>query len=242
MRRFAILVFVLLLGCNKPDAQSQRTEGDAPSAKSDDRAAAPNIENTDGEESNLTKGLSCYEVGYRYGVCVGSELSGKKYPQEYNFVTPERCRNNEENAKGVAAGMAEAMSGSATPSSTQESSPVISKKEYMKSAKFIGLKKDPIYIKDFMKNPDKYKDQRVKINVKIMSIKEQDGNTLMNVYLTPDYEVGLVLYKGSVDVYDDDVIAVYGDVIGTVEGKNGMGADMAWPAILARYIKKLPYE
>lgn len=185
-------------------------------------------------ESDLTKELSCYEIGYRYGICSGSALTNSKCPPEYDFVVPTRCRNNPDTERGITDGLKELMGGRLA-----ESTQPISKDDYIQSAKFIGTKEDDIYIKDFIKRPDYYKNQRIKINLKVMSIIEKDGNTLINVYLTPNFEQGVIVCKGSVDVYDDDIITVYGEVIGTVEGINGMGVAMSWPGILAKYVELL---
>ena len=121
--------------------------------------------------------------------------------------------------------------------------PVEIKKEYIASAVHIGWhKKDPIYIKDFIKNPDKYKNKRVKIIVEVTDIAEKDNKTTMNVILTAKHDPGLVYYDGSLKIYDKDIIEVYGDVYGRYEGQNRMGASMSWPTIIAKYVKKLGTE
>lgn len=120
--------------------------------------------------------------------------------------------------------------------------PPETKEQYIASAKLIGDRNDAIYTKAFIKNPDKYKGQRVKITVKIMDIQEKDGETFMNVYLNRDYDVGLVGYQGSTDVYQGDVILVYGEVLGLISGTNRMGAEMTWPGIMAKYVKKVRSE
>jgi hypothetical protein len=129
-----------------------------------------------------------------------------------------------------------------TKSPPQPAPPVESRAEYEKTAKRIGEKTDPIYIKAFTKNPDKYAGQRVKVSVKVFKIEEQDSKTLMNVYLSKDYEPAIVYYEGESDIYDGDVIMVYGEVVGRLEGQNALGASMTWPTIHARYFKKLKEE
>lgn len=118
--------------------------------------------------------------------------------------------------------------------------PIETKAQYIKSTRMITVTRGKgIYFKDFLKNPDKYKGERIRASVKIVSIEEKDGNTVMNVALTTDYEMAVVAYKGSVDVYKGDIVTIYGEGVGTIEGKNGMGADMTWPGILAKYVKKI---
>jgi hypothetical protein len=110
--------------------------------------------------------------------------------------------------------------------------------DYKKTGRFIGSeKRDSIYVKAFVKSPDRFRGERVIARVKVMDIHERDGQTVMNAYLTPNLEVTVITYKGSIDVYDGDIITVYGDATGTIDGTNGLGAHMSWPGIEARFIK-----
>lgn len=120
--------------------------------------------------------------------------------------------------------------------------PAESRTDYIKTAKRIGDTSDHIYIKAFAKNPDKYAGQRVKVSVKVFKIEEQAGKALMNVYLSREYEPAVVYYDGETDIYDGDVIMVYGEVLGRLEGQNALGATMSWPTIHARHIEKMKYE
>lgn len=49
-------------------------------------------------------------------------------------------------------------------------------------------------------------------------------------------------FYGTMKIYDGDIIWVWGEGDGTLEGKNRMGVDMSWPRILAKYIKKVRSE
>lgn len=60
-------------------------------------------------ESELTQGLSCYQIWHKYGFCVGSGLVGKECSKEDNFAVPERCKEAPESKKWLEAGMREAM-------------------------------------------------------------------------------------------------------------------------------------
>lgn len=117
--------------------------------------------------------------------------------------------------------------------------PPESKEDYIASTRKIGLKGSSIFIKDFIKSPDKYKDERVRIRVKVTDITEKNDQTLMNVALTTNYDPGIVLYQGSLKVYNGDIVEVYGEVYGSHEGQNRMGATMSWPTIVGKYVKKL---
>lgn len=126
-----------------------------------------------------------------------------------------------------------------TPEKINVMTHVETKKEYISTAKTIGDKKDSIYLKDFIKDPDKYKFVRVKISVKVTEITETNGKSFLNVALTRKYDPGIIFYDGSLHIYDGDIIEVYGEVYGRYEGRNRMGATLSWPAINAKYIKKI---
>lgn len=117
-----------------------------------------------------------------------------------------------------------------------------SESDYIASTKKIGIKKDPLYYKEFLKNPDKYKGVRVNILGKIFDIEESKVEnklmTAIQMYINNNYDSVIVYYQGSVNVYKDDIVTVYGQIYGTIEGKNRMGVDMRWPVIVARHIKK----
>lgn len=55
-------------------------------------------------EGNLTKGLSCYDVGYRYGHTATSSMKGQAFNPSWDFAVPERCKNDSATQSGITAG------------------------------------------------------------------------------------------------------------------------------------------
>jgi hypothetical protein len=51
-----------------------------------------------------TDGLSCYEIGVKFGRCATLSMKGKACAPSDDVITPERCRNNEEFKKGILIG------------------------------------------------------------------------------------------------------------------------------------------
>jgi len=47
---------------------------------------------------------SCYELGYKYGLCATKSIFGIPCNPENDFVTPERCRGKVETEWGIKAG------------------------------------------------------------------------------------------------------------------------------------------
>lgn len=56
------------------------------------------------DEDLKTSGLKCYEVGYRYGHTATSSMNGKKFNPSWDFVIPDRCKNDPDTSKGIQAG------------------------------------------------------------------------------------------------------------------------------------------
>jgi hypothetical protein len=55
--------------------------------------------------ASLTHGEeSCYELGYRYGLCATKSMQGIPCKPENDIVIPERCRGKEETKRGIEAG------------------------------------------------------------------------------------------------------------------------------------------
>jgi hypothetical protein len=50
---------------------------------------------------------SCYELGYRYGLCATESLNGMPCKPENDIVIPERCKGKEETNSGIKAGAKE---------------------------------------------------------------------------------------------------------------------------------------
>lgn len=121
----------------------------------------------------------------------------------------------------------------------EKPTPTESKEDYIKSSAKIGGKKSAIYQKDFLKSPSKYNGSRINIVGKIMHIEEVDGNTGIQMYINDNWDSVIVRYPDSVKVYDGDVIQVFGEAAGSLEGQNRMSAVMEWPLIKAKYIKKI---
>lgn len=48
-----------------------------------------------------------------------------------------------------------------------------------------------------------------------------------------------IVFNGTMNIYNDDVIHIYGEGAGIQEGQNRMGAEISQPLVLARYIKKI---
>lgn len=114
-----------------------------------------------------------------------------------------------------------------------------SEKDYIASTQKVGSSKDPVYIKEFLKNPDKFKGTRMNIVGKIMNIEEGKEGTAIQMYVNNQYDTVIVFYPRTVKVYDRDIVRVYGEGAGSIEGKNRMGAMMRWPVVAAKYVKKV---
>ena len=56
-------------------------------------------------EGGRTKGLSCYNVGYRYGHTATSSMKGKLSDPSWDFAIPSRCKNDAETERGIQAGV-----------------------------------------------------------------------------------------------------------------------------------------
>lgn len=62
----------------------------------------------------LTAGESCYDLGYRYGLCSGKSLLGRECKPENDFTIPFKCRTNTNTQEGIRAGVMAAKSGENT--------------------------------------------------------------------------------------------------------------------------------
>lgn len=113
---------------------------------------------------------------------------------------------------------------------------VESKKEYIKSCQRVGSRKNAIYLKEFLKSPGKFTGTRVAIRGKILQIDEEGGSTGIQMYVNGNLDSVIVHYPESVKVYEGDIIQVYGEGAGTMDGVNRMGASMTWPVVQAKYV------
>lgn len=116
--------------------------------------------------------------------------------------------------------------------------PAESKEDYIKSTSKIGKKGEPVFYKDFLKAPGRYKGQRINITGKVLEIHENSGQSVIQIIVTRNYDSVVAGYPGTIDVYKDDWVTIYGEGAGSVEGKNRMGASISWPAIKATYVVK----
>ncbi|MCM0081818.1 hypothetical protein L4X63_09475 [Geomonas sp. Red32] len=113
---------------------------------------------------------------------------------------------------------------------------VETKKEYIASTQKVGGKKDAIYLKEFLKNPGKFHGTRIGVLGKILQIEESGGHTGIQMYVDNRLDSVLVQYPGSIKAYEGDVVMVYGEGAGTMDGQNRMGASITLPIIEAKYI------
>jgi len=56
-------------------------------------------------EEELTRGLSCFEIGYRFGRCATQAMLGKKCDPKDDVIVPERCQDQAETKRGIEAGV-----------------------------------------------------------------------------------------------------------------------------------------
>lgn len=113
-----------------------------------------------------------------------------------------------------------------------------SRERYIASCDEIGGRNAPIFYKEFLKNPNKFKGSRVMLTGRIVQIEEDNGQTELQISIDDDADAIIVSYPGTVDAYQDDTVTVYGEGGGLVERENRLGADMTWATIDAKYVRK----
>ncbi|MEW5954021.1 MAG: hypothetical protein AB1815_09895 [Bacillota bacterium] len=92
------------------------------------------------------------------------------------------------------------------------------------------------------KNPDALAGRNVKLRGQIMQIQEDAGQTFMLLSIT-DLGYGVwtdevaVFYDGTADVYEEDVITIWGTVSGKFEYESVAGWNLAVPGVLAMYVE-----
>ena len=92
------------------------------------------------------------------------------------------------------------------------------------------------------KNPDNLVGQRIKLNGEIMQIQEDSGKTFMLLSVTNmgygywDDNVA-VFYDGTADIYEDDIITVWGVIDGKFAYKSQAGWDITVPRVNAEYVE-----
>lgn len=122
--------------------------------------------------------------------------------------------------------------------------PSESKESYVASTEpLVGRRDgDGIFYKEFLKNPAKFRGVRLKVVGRVLSIEEVEGNTVLQIFILDSYDSVIARYKGSVDVYQDDRVKIYGEGRGAITGQNRMGAEMSWPIIEAQYVENLSVQ
>jgi len=55
-------------------------------------------------EDSKTEGLSCYDIGYRFGHTATTSFQGKNVSPAWDFAVPDRCKNDSKAEQGIHAG------------------------------------------------------------------------------------------------------------------------------------------
>lgn len=92
------------------------------------------------------------------------------------------------------------------------------------------------------KNPDDYAGQIVHYQGKIFNIREEDGKTMAQIEVTEgDYgfwsDQIMVTYDGTTPYVENDVVNVYGTVVGKEDYKSVANYNMSAPLVKADYIE-----
>jgi hypothetical protein len=58
-------------------------------------------------EAVVTRGMACYNIGYRYVTCALASAGGLTCPAGWDFVVPDRCQKTNEFMRGMKEGMAD---------------------------------------------------------------------------------------------------------------------------------------
>jgi hypothetical protein len=93
------------------------------------------------------------------------------------------------------------------------------------------------------KSPDKYKGVVMTYTGHVAQIIEDAGVTFMRVEVTQsEYgnwsDVVGVIYMGTLDVFDDDIVSFWGPGSGTYEYESQAGWKISIPSVLAKYVEK----
>lgn len=93
------------------------------------------------------------------------------------------------------------------------------------------------------KNPDDYKDEMVHYRGEIFTIKEESGKTTIQMNVTDkgygfwDDQI-MVTYDGTTPYVKDDVVNVYGTIVGREDYKSVANYNMSVPLVKAAYVEK----
>ncbi|MDA8170277.1 MAG: hypothetical protein M0Z48_00410 [Nitrospiraceae bacterium] len=134
--------------------------------------------------------------------------------------------------------------GGSAPSSNTESPaapPVLSESDYKATATPVTYTDNEkgIYYKDYVKNPAEYKGRKMKIRGTIFTIEEQNGQTALQMWIDNDMDQVIVYYPGTLKIYKNDIIEIWGEGGDNFEGENAFGAKLDVPTLKAAYIKKV---
>ncbi|MCL5997225.1 MAG: hypothetical protein M1546_14395 [Chloroflexi bacterium] len=90
--------------------------------------------------------------------------------------------------------------------------------------------------RDLVTYPDNHKGEKVKVRGRIFNI---NSDTELQIFLAGTYDAVYVIMADSYsDLYEDDVITVYGTVYGESCGENAMGGQVCQPVLIdAFYVK-----
>jgi hypothetical protein len=119
-------------------------------------------------------------------------------------------------------------------------------RQLSKKEKEAAFKKDAkeIDYKHFSKNPDKYAGDKYKVTGQIVQILEENNYTIMRLAVTKDRwgwnssDIVWVEYPGETDYVEDDVVTIYGTVVGKHSYESQAGWEISVPAVIAGYIEQ----
>lgn len=101
---------------------------------------------------------------------------------------------------------------------------------------------EQIEFKVLDKNPDAHLGERLRFTGEIVQIMENDGVTVMRVNVTKTrygYDDTIwVEYPGSVDVYEEDVVWIWGVCFGKFSYTSTIGAEISLPGLFAKFVEK----
>jgi hypothetical protein len=87
----------------------------------------------------------------------------------------------------------------------------------------------PIYWKELITYPEAHVGEKVQVRGRVFNI---NGDTELQIYIAGTYEAVYVVMQSSFsDIYENDVITVYGIVAGENCGTNAFGAEICQPLL-----------
>lgn len=92
------------------------------------------------------------------------------------------------------------------------------------------------------KNPDGHVGERYTFTGQILQIQEDESGTFMLLEITKDKygwnDLVMAAWLGTADIYEDDVVTVWGECSGKFEYSTKIGGTNSVPGFLARYVEK----